>query len=81
MAGVKVSELEYQGRLDGRHAWVHDEFWFYWTEKANVVTSDLAGLEPFCLLRLALVRGEQNSIRAFTKTDAKRGIIDMLNRK
>ena len=28
MAGVKVSELEYQGRLDGRHAWVHDGFWF-----------------------------------------------------
>ena len=25
MAGVKVSELEYQGRLDGRHAWVHDD--------------------------------------------------------
>lgn len=79
MTSVRVSELEYQGRLDGRHVWELDGRWYYWTDKSNLVTSDLAGREPFCRLRLLLVRGEQNKIRPFTRADAKRVIAEKLN--
>lgn len=79
MTSVRVSELEYQGRIDGRHVWELDGGWYYWTDKSSLVTSDLAGREPFCRLQLLLVRGGRNTIRALTKADAKRAIVEKLN--
>lgn len=80
MSNVKASDLEYQGRIDGRHAWSLDGDWYYWTDKATAVTLDLAGQQVFCQLTLTLERGKENTVKAFTKADAKRAIVGKLNR-
>jgi len=76
---LKLSDLTYMGKVEGRHAWSYDDSWYYWTEKSNVVTSDLQGSLVVCRLTLTLSRDTQNTIRPFTKTDAKKAIVSTLN--
>ncbi|OCQ42661.1 hypothetical protein CEY02_20075 [Bacillus pumilus] len=76
---VKLSDLTYMGKVEGRHAWSYDDNWYYWTEKSNVVTSDLQGHLVICRLTLNLSRNTQNTIRPFTKNDAKKAIVSTLS--
>lgn len=77
---MRQSDLEYLGKLDGRHSWSCSEECFYWTDGANVVTCDLAGTIPFCRVTLAPRQsGAPRTIRAMTRTDAKRAIVEMLD--
>lgn len=76
---MRQSDLEYLGKLDGRHSWSCGEGCFYWTVGANVVTSDLAGTIPFCRVALSPRRsGSPRTIKALTRTDAKRAIVEAL---
>ncbi len=77
---MKQSDLEYQGKLDGRHSWSFGDDSFYWTDGANVVTSDLAGTIPFCRVTLAPRQSSSpRTIKALTRTDAKRAIVEALD--
>lgn len=77
---MKQSDLEYLGKLDGRHSWSCGEECLYWTVGANVVTSDLAGTIPFCRVTLPPRQsGSLRTIKALTRTDAKRAIVEALN--
>ncbi|MCX4116772.1 MULTISPECIES: hypothetical protein [Aeromonas] len=77
---MKQSDLEYLGKLDGRHSWAVGEECFYWTDGANVVTSDLAGSIPFCPVTLpSRQHGTPRTIKALTRTDAKRAIVEALD--
>lgn len=75
---MKLSDLMYMGKVEGRHAWSYEDNWYYWTEKSNVVTSDLKGDTVICRLTLTLSRDSLNTIRPFTKTDAKKAIVGRL---
>ncbi|MBE8841698.1 hypothetical protein F3H81_21105 [Aeromonas veronii] len=76
---MKQSDLEYLGKLDGRHSWSFGEECFYWTNGDNVVTRDLAGTIRFCAVTLPpRQNGGPRTIRALTRTDAKRAIVEAL---
>lgn len=77
---MKQSDLEYIGKIEGRHSWVCGDECFYWTDGAGVVTSDLAGKTLFCHVTLAPRQpGAPRTIKPLTRTDAKRAIVAALN--
>ena len=77
---MRQSDLEYTGELDGRHCWVCRGDEFYWTPGSHVVTSNLAGVIPFCRVTLApRLRRATHTIKALTRTDAKRAIVRALS--
>lgn len=78
---MKQSDLEYIGKIEGRHSWTYCDDCFYWTDGAGVVTSDLAGKAPFCHVTLApRQNGSTRTIKPLTRADAKRSIVAALNR-
>jgi hypothetical protein len=77
---MRQSDLEYLGKIDGRHSWSCGDDCFYWTDGANIVTSDLAGTIPFCRVTLPPRQsGSPRTIKALTRTDAKRAIVEALD--
>lgn len=76
---MKQSDLEYQGRIDGRHSWTYGDESFYWSDGAGVVTRDLAGRVLFCHVTLAPRQGPgPRTIKPLTRADAKRAIVASL---
>lgn len=77
---MKQSDLEYIGKIEGRHSWVCGGESYYWVDGANIVTSDLAGKSIFCHVTLAPRKsGASRTIKPLTRTDAKRAIVAALN--
>lgn len=77
---MKQSDLEYIGKVDGRHSWTCCEECYYWTDGANIVTSDLAGKTLFCHVTLAPRKsGALRTIKPLTRADAKRAIVAALS--
>ena len=76
---MRQSDLEYLGKIDGRHSWSCGDDCFYWTDGANIVTSDLAGTIPFCRVTLPTTERQPRTIKALTRTDAKRAIVEALD--
>lgn len=78
---MKQSDLEYTGKIGGRHSWVSGVDTYYWTDGDHVVTSDLAGKLPFCHVTLAPRQSKSSrTIKPLTRTDAKRAIVAALNK-
>ena len=76
---IRMNDLEYLGKMRGRHTWAYGGDYYYWTERANIVTTDSIGVTPFCPVVLKLQHGKPNTIQPLTRTDAKRAIVAKLN--
>lgn len=73
---MKQSDLEYIGKVGGRHSWTYGDECFYWSDGAGVVTRDLAGIVLFCHVTLAPRHGSSpRTIKPLTRADAKRAIV------
>jgi hypothetical protein len=76
---ITQADLEYLGKMRGRHAWAYEGDYYYWTERANIVTTDSMGVVPFCHVTLKLQHGKANTIQPLSRADAKRAIVAKLN--